>query len=121
MFTRFQAMFRDLMTSIERRAFGQNHFLSEARATRALLKFCEDHGYPDGDGVLQHLRACLAALSAGEKSNAGAAFKRIRMGKDGFGDWWPPAVFPMETEEYSWAVFEALVERWHRLMSLMSS
>ena len=111
-------MFRKLMTAIERRAYGPHGFTTEARATRALLKFCEDHG--NTHSALRHLRACLAALEAGECTNAVAEFQSVPMCKDRFGEWWPPAVSPTETEEYSWAVFEALIERWHRLMSLLA-
>jgi hypothetical protein len=48
------------------------------------------------------------------------AFKQIPSGKDGFGDWWPPVVYQNETEEYVWAIFEALYERWCRLMQGLS-
>jgi hypothetical protein len=48
------------------------------------------------------------------------AFKRIRTGKDGLGDWFPPVILPGETPEYALAVFEALVERWQRLMSSLA-
>jgi hypothetical protein len=108
-------MLRKMMTSLERAAYGTDSFLPHKRATRALLKFCDDHG--NAVAAVQDIRACLAALETGERSNAIAAFKRVPMGKDGFGDWWPPAIGPTETEEYSWAVFEGLVERWYRLMS----
>lgn len=91
-----------------------NQFIPHRRATRALLKFCDDHG--NTLAAVRDIRECLTALDAGDRSNAIAAFKRVPMGKEGFGDWWPP-VKGAETEEYSWAVFEALVERWHRLMS----
>ena len=107
-------MFDKIITPLERLAYGSTSFLPHIRAIRALLKFCDDHG--NTVTAIQDLRLCLAALEVGEKSNAVAAFRRVPMCKDGFGDWFPPAVGPMETEEYSWAVFEALVERWHRLM-----
>ena len=111
-------MFRKLMTSIERRVYGPDFFLTHARATRALLKFCDDHG--SDVAAVKDVRMCLVALELGEKSNAVAAFQRVPMSKDGFGDWFPPAVGPIETGEYSWAVFEALVERWHRLLSSLA-
>jgi hypothetical protein len=111
-------MLTKFMSSIERLAYGPNSFLPHARATRALLKFCDDHG--NTVNAVNDLRACLAALQAGERSRAIAAFKCVPVCKDGFSDWFPPAVSPMETEEYSWAVFEALVERWHRLMTSLA-
>ena len=91
------------------------NFLPHVRATRALLKFCEEHQNPDP--AVSDVRECLVALEAGEKSKAIAAFQRVRMGKEGFGEWWPKPISPAETDEYAWAVFEALVERWHRLMT----
>lgn len=46
-------------------------------------------------------------------------FKAVPRGSMGtFDDWFPPAVFPHEDKEYVWAVFEALTERWSRLMIL---
>ncbi len=111
-------MLRKLMTSMEGAAYGSRSFLPHARATRALLKFCDDHG--NTVAAVQDLRACLTALEAGERSNAVAAFRRVPLGKDGFGDWFPPSISPAETGDYSWAVFEALVERWHRLMSSLA-
>lgn len=111
-------VFRGLLTSIERRVYGADSFLLEARATRALLKFCSDH--QSTHPALGDIRTCLAALEAGEKSNAVAAFKRVPVGKEGFGDWWPPSMSPQEGEEYAWAVFEALVERWYRLMTSLA-
>ncbi|MEA1952399.1 MAG: hypothetical protein U9N87_13550 [Planctomycetota bacterium] len=110
--------FRDLMTSIERRVYGPDRFLTEAQATLALLKFCDDHG--NTIEAVQDLRACLAALEVGERSNAVAAFRRIPLHPYGFDDWFPPVVLPMETGEYAWVVFKALVERWARLMSSLA-
>ena len=103
------------MTSIERQVYGPDSFLPHARATGALLKFCDDH--KSTDPSVQDVRSCLAALEAGEKTNAIASFRRVRMGKEGFNEWWPPAVLASETDEHVWAVFEALVERWCRLMA----
>jgi hypothetical protein len=105
---------RRLMNSIERRVFGPHAFLAHAQATKALLKFCVDHGSTHPD--LANLRACLDALEAGEQSNAIDSHRRVPTGKETFRDWWPPAVAPSETEEYASAVFAALVERWDRLM-----
>ena len=102
---------------MERHTYGPDHFLAEQRITRALLKFCVDHG--STTPAIENVRACLAALEIGERSNAVEAFKRVRMGPDGFNDWFPPAVEPSETGEHAWAVFEALVERWIRLMMLL--
>jgi hypothetical protein len=102
---------------MERRVYGADKFAFEARATRALLKFCSDHECTHP--ALGDLPACLAALEVGEKSNAIAASSRVPLGKDGFGDWWPPSTSPQEGEEYARVVFEALVERWYRLMKVL--
>ena len=102
---------------MEKRVYRPGAFVVEQRATRALLKFCADHGCTHS--ALADIRESLAALEVGEKSNAVTPVKRIHMGKEGCGDWWPPAASPAETEEYAWAVFEALVERWYRLMRLL--
>jgi hypothetical protein len=111
-------MLHKMMTSLERFAYGCESFLEQRRATRALLKFCDDHGY-NVAGV-QDIRACLAALEAGERSTAVAAFKRVPIGGMGcFNDWWPPAIGPLETEEYASAVFDALVYEWHRRMTTL--
>src|SRR5262245_60323516 len=79
-----------LIASMERRVYGADKFVLEARATRALIKFYSDH--QDTRPALGDLRACLAALEVGEKSNAIAASSRVPLGKDGFGDWWPPSM-----------------------------
>jgi hypothetical protein len=107
-------MLRKLMASIERRTFGTTSFHAEIRATRSLLKFHEDH--KSSHGNLAHVRECLQALEAGEKSNAVAAFKQVWRGKECLGDCWPDAVFAHEDAEYVWGISEALFERWYRLM-----
>jgi hypothetical protein len=107
-------MLDKFMTSLQRRVYGRGAFPVHESATRSLLKFCVDHNCRDP--ALADIRACLAALEAGERTNAIAAFKKVPLGKDGFGDWWPPVTLPSENEEYVTVVFEALVERWHRLM-----
>ena len=103
---------------MERRIYNDS-FHVEARATRALLKFHEEHKaiHPD----LEHIRECLRALQAGEKTNAVAAFKQVWRGKEGLGDEWPDVVFPHEDRDYTWGVSEALFERWCRLMENLES
>src|SRR2546423_12890857 len=107
------------MTSIEKRAYGRGAFPTHETATRALLKFCIDHNCEDPS--LVHIRDCLSALETGERSNATESYKKVYLGKDGFGDWWPPVTAPSESEEYVTVVFNALVERWHRLMESLVS
>src|SRR5688572_11115633 len=103
---------------MERYTYGQTSLLlAQTQATRSLLKFCVDHG--STSSFVDDIRACLAALELGEKSNAIAAFNRVRMGPHGFDDWFPPAVAPSEDGEYAFVVFDSLVERWTRLMNLL--
>jgi hypothetical protein len=111
-------MLAKVMTSIEKRVFGRGAFPTYESATRALLKFCVDHN--SNDPALSNVRACLVALESGERSNAIAAYKKVSLGKDGFGDWWPPVTCPGENEEYVDLLFASLVERWHRLMESFS-
>jgi hypothetical protein len=111
-------MLNKAMTSIERRVYGCGAFPTHEAATRTLLKFCTDHNC--SDPALAHIGACLAALERGERSHAIEAYKKVFLGKDGFGDWWPPVAFPSENEEYVTVLFNALVERWHRLMESLT-
>ncbi len=106
------------MNSVERFIYGPDSFLPHRRATGALVTYCDQHGI--SLECVNDLRDCLLRLDAGERSMAVEAFKRIRTGKDGLGDWFPPVVLPGETPEYALAVFEALVERWQRLMSSLA-
>jgi hypothetical protein len=91
--------------------------LQQQQATRTLLKFCEDHNHVQTSIV----RDCLHALEEEEMSEAIAKFQCLNFGPYGFDDWFPPPVVPYENGEYAWQVFKALVEVWHRLMSLSTS
>lgn len=85
------------------------------RVTRALLKFCRDHRYPESG--LSAIQACEAALSADDFSTAVKHFETVRLGGMGcFNDWFPPIVFEHEDIDYVWVLFDALLERWVRLM-----
>lgn len=91
------------------------HLPDQLRAAQALVKFIADHrGEVDGD-----LAKCLTAL---ERSDIGAAVqyaKNVKLvGMGSITDWFPPAVFAHETEEYVWTELEALAHHWWRLMSL---
>ncbi len=98
-------------------SFADVHVISQRRATRALIKFCEDHGYDVG-GV-EELRACLKALDKKDIKSAVEAYLRIPMGGMGcFDDWLPPVVFAHETSDYARTVFEALITQWSLLMKL---
>ena len=85
------------------------------QAARALLKFCEDHQRP-----YPLLNDCIAALETGDRLATTRAMSKIPFGGMGtFNDWIPPVVFEHETGDYVWTVFEALTERWYRLMKLL--
>ncbi|MCU7845076.1 MAG: hypothetical protein KZQ93_14700 [Candidatus Thiodiazotropha sp. (ex Monitilora ramsayi)] len=88
---------------------------SQLRATNALVKFCEEHDYKDER--MSHLKACLKALETKAINKAVEEYRKIPLGGNGcFNDWWPDSVYEHETEEYVEAVFQALIERWSRLM-----
>jgi hypothetical protein len=83
------------------------------QTTRALTKFVREH-----DGVqLPFLERMVALLEAGGFDDVAKQFKKVHFGAYGFGDWFPPVVFPHEDADYVQAVFESLVERWSRLMT----
>ncbi|HEU0049701.1 MAG TPA: hypothetical protein VFQ43_19090 [Nitrososphaera sp.] len=99
------------------KSYTNAHVTSQQGATRALIKFCEDHGYDVG-GVEQ-LRVCLTALDRNDIKSAVEAYLRVPLGGMGcFDDWLPPTVFPEETPDYVRSVFESLVTRWSLLMRL---
>ena len=92
----------------------------QLRASRALVKFCDDHGLKSI--WLEKIRACGVALENGEITLAVENYNAVPLGGMGcFNDWWPPVIYEHETEEYAWAVFEALVDHWSRLMRLFSN
>lgn len=92
--------------------FTHAHVTSQKRATRALLKFCEDHR-DSRDDCLTHIRACLRNLEAGDIRGAHREFKAVPFGGLGrFDDWLPPVVFPHEDLDYLWGVYDALCANW---------
>jgi hypothetical protein len=98
-------------------SYSDNHIHSQQRATRALIKFCEEHGdeYPS----VGELRTCLEALEQGDIKVAVQSYQKVPLGGMGcFNDWLPPVVFSHETPEYVQAVFEALTSHWSLLMRL---
>jgi hypothetical protein len=89
---------------------------AQQRATRALIKFCEDHG--DRSSVTE-LYTCLRALERGNIKAAVESYQKVPLGGMGcFNDWLPPVAFSHETSEYVQAVFEALTSNWSLLMRL---
>lgn len=86
--------------------------------TRALLKFCQDHQFPDG-GLLE-VRECLEALEQGDVKAAVQAYQKVPLGgrMGYFDEWVPPVVFSHETPEYVHFVFAAIVAQWRSTMDL---
>ena len=91
----------------------------QRRAANALVRFCEQHQYtgPHHNKVL----LCRDSLNAGNILAAVTAYKNVPLGGNGcFNDWWPRSS-DAGSFEYELATFQALVERWSRLMSLSVS
>ena len=99
-----------------------HHHISEEAmlgAARALLKFSREHGH--APGALAPLEACISALERGDFQAAISEFERMSFGGMGrFDDWFVPTVYEHEDAAYVQAVFEALVERFHRLFRTAS-
>ena len=91
--------------------------LEQTRAAAALVKFIRDHaGQPDPDLV-----ACLVALERGDSAEALRKAAQVKPhGMGGLTDWWPPAKFPNEDEQYVSSVLQALVNEWCRLMNALA-
>jgi hypothetical protein len=112
-----------LASSIDKIIASPDNFIMKFRsvyvptieATRALLKFCQEH-----QGVAANaVQLCLQALESGNYAESKKTFKAIHFGANGSFDWFPPVVFSNENAVYVQAVYDALVERWHRLMTLL--
>ncbi len=76
-----------------------------------MAKFCLDHHsdvklFPD----------ILAFLEADDFKSAISLLRSHPPGPFSWNDWFPPVAFDHEDKEYVWVVWEALVERWYRLM-----
>lgn len=84
--------------------------------TRTLLKFCQDHTYPDLG--LSEVRECLNALEKGDANAAVQAYQKVPLGgrMGYFDEWVVPLVFDHETSEYVHFVFAALVAQWRSVM-----
>jgi hypothetical protein len=109
---------RNWFAEIERAADSPQSFEFQLRATRVLVRFCDEHHVDHSD--LAHIRTCLSALETGNRSDALQAFRKINFGKDGIGDWWPGSAPLSESEEDVLATFEALFERWFQLMTSLA-
>ncbi len=84
-------------------------------ATATLLKFCREHGYPAAG--LSLVDACARALAVGDVPSAIHHFRAVPLGGMGcFNDWVPDTVYKHETRQSVCITFDALLERWSRLM-----
>lgn len=94
----------------------RNSIAVQKGLTRALLKFCQDHKYPDNG--LSEVRECLKALEQGDMKNAVQAYQKVPLGgrMGYFDEWVPPVVFSHETTEYVQFVFAALIAQWSSVM-----
>lgn len=88
---------------------------AQIKATKALIKFIQDHDdEPDSDLV-----ECLRSLEANDIDSAVKHAKLVKPhGMGGITDWWPPAKYENETSEYVTTVLFALVNHWCHQLSL---
>jgi hypothetical protein len=85
------------------------------QATRALVQFCEDHGYPVCG--LESVRECLQALTRADVEGAIGAFKGVPLGGMGcFNDWVPVPKNGSESPQILAELFEVLVKQWSGTM-----
>jgi len=88
----------------------------QRRAANALVTFCEAHhcaGADYGQVVL-----CRNALNIGDISAAVSAYESVALGGNGCFNDWIPKGSDKNAVEYASSIFQALVERWSRLMRL---
>lgn len=103
---------------IKHEQYADVNVIAQLRATNALLKFCYEHERIEGEYV-NSIQACAKALESKDIKGAVSHFLNVPLGGNGcFNDWWPPVVYEHETDDYVWAVFEALTRYWSHIMSL---
>ena len=97
--------------------FTDVHLEFQRSATYALLKFCQERNRQcKWVRVIQH---CFDELERGDVEKAFRHFRKVPLGGMGcFNDWYPPVIFDHEDKDYVHDVFDALCERWSRLMAL---
>jgi hypothetical protein len=104
--------------NVKREPYSDVHAVAQLRATKALLKFCNEHGRSEDD-YIGSIKSCSEALEEKDIKTAIKHYLDVPLGGNGcFNDWWPPVVYDHETDEYVWAVFEALTSTWSRVMRL---
>jgi hypothetical protein len=97
--------------------YSKDYMSMQSTATRALLKFCQDHDV--GGTYVEDLRKCLLALTSSDIESAVKHYRAIPVGNMGcLDDWSPHAACEHENDEYAREVFQALIEHWVRLMNL---
>jgi len=99
--------------------YSDANVIQQLRSTKALLKFCLEHKYPENNPALKSIELCAEALEKKDIKSAVEHYLDVPLGGNGcFNDWWPPSIYENETENYTWAVFEALVSFWSHNMRL---
>ncbi len=99
--------------------YSDSNVVYQLRATNALLKFCIEHNYPDRNPALKSIELCAKALESKDIKSAVKHYLDVPLGGNGcFNDWWPPAIYENESEDYVWAIFEALTSNWSNSMRL---
>ena len=88
-------------------------------STRALKRFCEQHGH--ASGWLERLGLCLSAMDAQEPPRLREALRPFsRAGMGSFIDWFPSSTLPSEDAEYVETLWNALYGHWReQLLSLI--
>ncbi len=87
----------------------------QINATRALLKFCREHGH--APYWIKCLEECLIALE--DRNSEAVRDIRERFARAGMGsylDWFPDVIFPHEDADYVEAVWYGLDGYWREMM-----
>ena len=88
----------------------------QKKATRALLKFCQEHGHIPF--WIEHLGKISTALEARDVEEIKTLVSLIqRAGMGSFHDWFPTVSFPNEDEEYVDCLFYGLYGYWREMIN----
>jgi hypothetical protein len=94
---------------------GELRLKAQIKATRALLKFCQEHRH--APFWVQSLSDCLAALEQRDDARIVEVLERFnRSGMGSYLDWYPEVVFPNEDEDYVEVVWFGLNGYWREMM-----
>ena len=88
----------------------------QKKATRALLKFCQEHGH--APFWIEHLGKISQALEARDVVEIKSLVSLIRRaGMGSFHDWFPSVAFQNEDDDYVDSLFNALYGYWVEMVS----